>query len=196
MTKRQILIIGIGLFVLLGLFQGCGAYNTFVGEEEKVKQAWANLQSAYQRRADLIPNLVETVKGAADFERSTLREVIEARARATSIQINPEKLSAEDIQRFSQLQNALSKSLGRLLLTVERYPELKANKNFLELQAQLEGTENRIKVARDRYNQAVQAYNALVRKFPENIYATIFGFGAKPYFEAEEGAQEAPKVEF
>lgn len=193
---RNILLIG--LVVLLGIMGigGCNSYNSFVDKEVEVENAWSKVQSAYQRRADLIPNLVNTVKGYADFEKETITSVVEARAKATSVNVDPTKLTPEAIQEFQQAQSGLSQSLGRLLVTVERYPELKANQNFLELQAQLEGTENRIKVERDRFNDVVTAYNKSVRRFPGNIFATLFGFDSKSTFKAESGAEEAPKVEF
>ncbi len=196
MNAKKIIVIILALFILLGLFQGCGAYNSFVKEDQQVQEAWSKVQSAYQRRADLIPNLVETVKGAADFEKSTLTEVIAARAKATSVTVDPSNITPEQLQQFQAAQSGLSQSLGRLLVSVERYPELKANKNFLELQAQLEGTENRIKVARDKYNSAVRKYNTLVKSFPENIFSTIFGFKKKAFFESAKGSEEAPKVKF
>jgi LemA protein len=168
-----------------------------VSREENVSGKWAQVQNAYQRRADLIPNLVNTVKGAANFERETLTEVINARAKATSININsPDSLTPERIQKFQQAQDALSSSLSRLLVTVERYPELKANQNFLELQAQLEGTENRISVERKNFNDAVQEYNTHIRSFPNNLTAGMFGFQRKGFFEAQAGADKAPAVQF
>jgi len=150
----------------------------------------------YQRRADLIPNLVETVKGYANFERQTLTEVIEARAKATSVTVNPENLNAESLKQFQESQNGLSSALARLMVVVERYPDLKANQNFLELQSQLEGTENRISVERKKFNETAQSYNTYIRKFPKNIFAGMFGFDKKAYFEAEQGAEKAPDVKF
>jgi len=190
-TAIAILVIVLILFV-----GGCNSYNSLVKKNEAVETAWAKVQSAYQRRADLIPNLVNTVKGYADFEKSTLTEVINARAKATSININADKLNPETFKQFQEAQTGLTSALNKLLVTVERYPDLKANKNFLELQAQLEGTENRIKVARDKYNDAVRAYNIAVKKFPNNIFASIFGFKPKPYFEADKGSEKAPEVKF
>ncbi len=190
-----------GLIVLIvvvlaqGLF-GCGTYNGLVSKDENVKEAWAKVQSQYQRRADLIPNLVNTVKGAADFEKSTLEGVIEARSKATQTTISPENLTPENIQKFQAAQDGLSSALSRLLVTVERYPELKANQNFLELQAQLEGTENRITLARNDFNSAVREFNQSVRAFPTNLLAGMFGFSPKNMFEASEGAQNAPAVQF
>ncbi len=174
---------------------GCSTYNGLVSKDETVNNAWANVQSAYQRRADLIPNLVNTVKGAADFEKSTLTAVIEARAKATSIQLKPDELTPENIQKFQAAQEQLSGTLSRLLVSVEQYPQLKANQNFLELQAQLEGTENRIKVERDRFNEVVKDYNQSVRVFPANVFAGMFGFAQKGYF-ALVAAQTAPTVKF
>lgn len=183
------------LLTLSVLLSSCG-YNAMVDKDETVGQKWADVQTQYQRRADLIPNLVNTVKGAADFEQETLTQVMEARSKATSINISADELTPENIQRFQQAQSELSGALSRLLVTVERYPELKANQNFLELQAQLEGTENRISVARQKFNEAVQDYNSYIRSFPRVIYAGWFDFEKKGYFEAEAGAATAPKVEF
>jgi LemA protein len=173
----------------------CG-YNQMVSLDEQVAARWADVQNAYQRRADLIPNLVNTVQGAANFERGTLTDVIEARSRATSVQISPENLTPENIQRFQQAQGELSGALSRLLVTVEQYPQLQANQNFLELQAQLEGTENRISVERRNFNESVQSYNSYVRSFPNNLFAGMFGFERKGFFEADPGAQRAPTVDF
>lgn len=192
--KRRFSLVLVGLFVT-SMFSSCG-YNTLVELEENVKAKWAQVENAYQRRADLIPNLVNTVKGAANFEQETLTQVIEARAKATSVTVDPENLTPEAIQQFQQSQDALSQSLGRLLVTVERYPDLKANQNFLELQAQLEGTENRISTERRAFNDATQQYNSAVRRFPNNITAGIFGFKQKGYFTAEAGANQAPEVQF
>jgi LemA protein len=193
---RPVVILGIVLLGLVAAFSGCNSYNKFVDKETQVEQAWGNVQSAYQRRADLVPNLVATVKGAANFEQSTLTQVAEARAKATSIQVNPEDLTPERLQEFQAAQGQLSQALGRLLMVTENYPELRATESFKELQAQLEGTENRIKVERDKFNETVASYNATVRRFPANFWAGLFGFDRKAQFEAEEGAQAAPKVEF
>ena len=173
----------------------CG-YNRMVELEEGISAQWAQVENAYQRRADLIPNLVNTVKGYADFEKETLTAVIEARSKATSVNINPENLDANAIQQFQEAQTGLSSALSRLMVVVERYPDLKANQSFLDLQAQLEGTENRISVERRKFNEATREYNSYIRKIPKNITAMIFNFEKKPYFEAEEGAKEVPKVEF
>lgn len=182
-------------FIVLASQSSCG-YNTMVTKDETVEAQWANVENAYQRRADLIPNLVNTVKGAANFEKETLTQVIEARAKATSVNISPDNLTPENIQRFQQAQGELSGALSRLLVSVERYPELKANQNFLELQAQLEGTENRISVERRKFNEAVQDYNTTVRSFPNNIMAGMFGFERKGHFQADPGADKAPTVQF
>ena len=182
-------------FIILASQSSCG-YNSMVAKDEGVEAQWANVQNAYQRRADLIPNLVNTVKGAANFEQETLTRVIEARAKATSVNISPDNLTPENIERFQAAQGELSGALSRLLVSVERYPELKANQNFLELQAQLEGTENRISVERRKFNEAVQDYNSYIRSFPRNMIAGMFDFEQKGYFEAEAGAQTAPTVEF
>ncbi len=167
-----------------------------VSKDENVKGKWAQVENAYQRRADLIPNLVSTVKGAAQHEEGTLTAVVEARAKATSVNVNVDDLSEEAIAQYQQTQDALSQSIGRLLVSVEAYPDLKANSNFQELQAQLEGTENRISVERRAYNEAVQDYNTTVRSFPNNIMAGIFGFKAKGTFQAAAGSDKAPEVSF
>lgn len=173
----------------------CG-YNEMVGLDEGVQAQWAQVETAYQRRSDLIGNLVETVKGAANFEKETLVEITEARSKASSIVIDPSNLTPESIKKFEQVQANMGGALSRLLATFERYPELKANKNFLELQAQLEGTENRISVERKKFNESVRGFNTYVRMFPRMLYAGMLGFGKKAYFESEEGADEAPKVDF
>jgi LemA protein len=188
-------IIVIVVLVLLGMF-GCNKYNGLVKLDENVKNKWGAVQSQYQRRADLIPNLVNTVKGAANFEQTTLTQVIEARAKATQITVNPDDLSPEKIQQFQQAQGQLSTALGRLLAVAESYPQLKANQNFLDLQAQLEGTENRITVARNDFNDSVNSYNGSVRTFPNNLIAGIAGFQQKGYFQAQPGSENAPKVQF
>jgi len=164
--------------------------------DEKVQGQWADVEAAYQRRADLIPNLVKTVKGLADFEKSTLEAVVNARASATKVEIDPSNLTADNIKQFEAAQGKVSGALSRLLLTFERYPELKADKGFLELQAQLEGTENRISVERQKFNETVEEYNSMVRAFPQMAYAGLLGFDKKAYFESQEGADEAPTVEF
>lgn len=190
-----ILLAVLGGFVLV-LLWGVGAYNRLVGLSESTESQWANVQSAYQRRADLIPNLVSTVKGYADFEQSTLTGVIEARSKATSVQINADELTPEKIAEFQKAQSELKGALSRLLVSVERYPDLKANQNFLALQSQLEGTENRINVERDRFNEQVRTYNSSVKRIPTSVVAAIGGFDARGYFEAEAEAQDAPEVSF
>lgn len=191
---KRLLIAIVGLFTALS-FSSCG-YNTMVSKDENVKGKWAQVENAYQRRADLIPNLVSTVKGAAQHEEGTLTAVVEARAKATSVTVDPSNLSEEEVANYQQTQDAFSQSIGRLLVSVEAYPDLKANSNFQELQVQLEGTENRISVERRAYNQAVQDYNTTVRSFPNNIMAGIFGFKPKGTFQSAEGADQAPTVEF
>ncbi|ADF51134.1 conserved hypothetical protein [Zunongwangia profunda SM-A87] len=173
-----------------------GVNNTGVELEENAKEAWSNVESSYQRRNDLIGNLVQTVQGAADFERGTLTDVIEARAKATSVNVDASNLSASQIQQFQQAQTGLSSALSKLLVSVERYPDIKANQNFLQLQSQIEGTENRINVARDRYNAAVTDFNTYIRKFPNNIFAGMFGFERMERYQADAGAEQAPDVEF
>ena len=173
-----------------------GINNTAVNYEENAKTAWADVESAYQRRNDLISNLVKTVQGAADFERGTLTDVIEARAKATQVTVDPSNISPEKLAEFQQAQSGVSSALSRLLVTVEQYPELKANQNFLELQSQLEGTENRINVARDRYNESVNIYNKHIKIFPNSFFAGMFGFEEMTRFAAEQGAEKAPEVDF
>jgi LemA protein len=184
----------VAFFAVLSL-SSCG-YNSMVKLDEQVTSQWAQVENVYQRRVDLIPNLVSSVKGAANFEKETLTQVIEARSKATSINVDPTKLTPESIAQFQAAQGQLGQSLGRLLATVEAYPELKANQNFLELQAQLEGTENRITVERQKFNTVTQEYNSTIRTFPNNLTAGMFGFKAKGYFQAEAGANKAPKLEF
>ena len=183
------------IFAIIPLLSSCG-YNQMVSYDEAVSAQWAQVENSYQRRADLIPNLVNTVKGYADFEKETLTGVIEARAKATSVQLNADNLDAASLQNFQAAQDGLSSALSRLMVVVERYPDLKANQNFLELQAQLEGTENRIAVERRKFNETTRQYNTYIRKFPKNIVASIFSFDKKAYFEAEESAKEVPTVEF
>jgi len=188
-----IVIIGV---VLLMFSWGTGIYNKLVSKEETVNQQWANVENVYQRRTDLIPNLVNTVKGVANFEKSTLTAVIEARAKATSVNINPKNLDEASLQKFQQAQDGVSSALSRLMVVVERYPELKATQNFSELQAQLEGTENRITVERRTFNETAQAYNTYLRSFPANFFAGMMGFQKKAYFQAQAGAEKAPQVQF
>jgi len=188
----------VGLIVagLILLFGGCNTYNSLVNLDEDVENEWGKVQSAYQRRADLIPNLVNTVKGVANFEQTTLTQVVEARAKATSTTIDPSNITPESLKEFQQAQQGLSSSIGRLLMVSENYPELKASNNYLELQAQLEGTENRIKVARDNFNDVVTTYNKKVRRFPASLFAGIMGFSKRAQFEAADNAQDAPTVTF
>ena len=190
--KKIILMAVIAIFSLTS----CSTYNGMVTKEEAVKSAWSNVETQYQRRADLIPHLVSTVKGYASHEESTLTAVVDARSKATSVNISMDELTPEKLAEYQKAQSAVTSALGRLIAVSENYPELKANQNFLELQAQLEGTENRITVARKGFNDATNDYNVTVRKFPANIVAMIFGFDQKPYFEADESASTAPKVEF
>lgn len=193
--KRKYFVILLVIILSTPLFTGCG-YNRMVSLDEQVAQQWAQVENVYQRRADLIPNLVNTVKGYADFEKSTLTQVIEARSKATSIQVTADQLNAETLQRFQAAQDQLTSALSRLMVVVERYPELKANQNFLELQAQLEGTENRIAVERRKFNEVTMQYNTFIRKFPQFLFARLFGFEKKAYFQAEESAKEVPEVKF
>lgn len=185
----------IGILILLVIW-GIGSYNGLVRQDVKTEEQWAQVETAYQRRADLIPNLVETVKGYADFERGVLTDVTEARARASSINVDANNLDPQAIQQFQEAQEGLSGALSRLLVTVENYPELKANQNFLQLQNQLEGTENRIAVERRRFNEAVGDFNSSIRVFPGNIVAGIGGFEKKGFFESAEGSEVAPEVSF
>lgn len=184
------------LFVLLIPFLSSCGYNTMVNKQESVDGQWANVQDAYQRRADLIPNLVNTVKGYAAHEKDTFTAVIEARAKATAVNIDASKLNAQTLAQFQQAQQGLAGALSKLMVVVERYPDLKANTNFLALQDQLEGTENRISTERRRFNEKTKDYNQYIRNFPQNLVAMIFGFDKKPYFQADAAAKTAPKVEF
>ncbi len=196
MKKSWIIIIVIVVvgFLIYGWFKG--SYNSMVTLSESVDKQWADVENVYQRRADLIPNLVSTVKGYASHEKETLEGVINARAKATSTTINAGNLTPDKIAAFQQAQDGLSSALSKLMVVVERYPELKANQNFLELQAQLEGTENRISVERRKFNESARAYNTFIKLFPKNMLANMFGFTDKPYFKAQEGSETAPKVEF
>ncbi len=185
------------LILAIIIFWGIGAYNNLVTLNEQVNQSWSQVENQYQRRADLIPNLVNTVKGYADFERGVLTDVTEARARVSQFNVTPEVLNdPQAFQKFQQLQGELSGALSRLLVTVENYPQLKANENFLQLQAQLEGTENRISVERRSFNETVQNYNTTIKRFPNSFFAGIFGFREKEYFKSAPGAETVPKVEF
>lgn len=195
MFKNKTLWIIIAVVIVL-FFWVRGVYNSLVTQDESVKTAWSQVENQYQRRLDLIPNLVNTVKGYASHERETLEGVINARANATKTTIDPSNLNEETMKQFQAAQGELSNALSRLMVVVERYPDLKANQNFLELQAQLEGTENRISVERKRFNETAQSYNTNIRSFPTNILAGMFGFQPKAYFAAESGAEKAPTVEF
>lgn len=188
-------LIPVGIILVLVII-AASSYNGLVSVQADAKTAWSNVESSYQRRSDLIGNLVKTVQGAADFERGTLTAVVEARAKATSITIDPTNVTPEQMAQFQQTQDGLGGALKSLLVTVERYPELKANQNFLELQSQLEGTENRINVVRDRYNEAVNTYDKKIRSFPNVIFAGIMGFKPMERFKASEGADQAPDVDF
>ena len=193
---KKLSIIIIALAACAAVVWGITGYNGLVSMDEGVQTKWADVETQYQRRADLIPNLVNTVKGYAAHESETLQAVVEARAKASSMNIDPSNMSAEQIANFQKAQDGVSSALGRLLVTVEKYPDLKANENFRELQAQLEGTENRISVARHDYNEAARKYNTTLRSFPKNILAGMFGFEKKAYFEAQEGSEQAPAVQF
>lgn len=196
MKKGYIVLIVIGVVILAIFLWFRGSYNGMVKMNEQVSAQWSNVENQYQRRLDLIPNLVNTVKGYATHEQQTLTDVVNARAKATQTQINFEQLDEATMQKLNRTQGELSSALSRLMAISESYPDLKANQNFLELQAQLEGTENRIAVERRKFNESVRNYNAYIRQFPKNIIAGMFGFSPKPYFEATTGAEQAPKVEF
>jgi LemA protein len=191
-----IVVAFLGLIVLVVILWGTKVYNGMVTMQESVTSQWGNVQTSYQRRADLIPNFVNTVKGAANFEQTTLTQVIEARAKATSVTIDPTKMTTANMQQFQEAQGQLSSALSRLMVVVEKYPELKATQNFRDLQVELEGTENRISVERKKFNDVALTYNTYIRKFPQNFLAGMFGFQNKPYFEADKGAETAPKVQF
>jgi LemA protein len=195
MAKSRTTWIILIIVVLIGLWL-IRIYNSLVTADENVSTAWSQVENVYQRRLDLIPNLVNTVQGAADFERNTLNEVIQARAAASSINLDAANLNEANLAAFQQAQDGLGQALSRLMVVVERYPELKANQNFRDLQSQLEGTENRIAVERNRFNEAVRIYNTSIRRFPKNVIAGIFGFEARAYFQAEDNAQKAPQVQF
>ena len=200
--KNKGCLIAVAVLALVVVLSGlwlAGRYNKMVelrSGENGYEKVWADVQAQYQRRSDLIPNLVATVKGYADFEQKTLTDVVEARAKATQITVDPSQLTPAALEQFQSAQGELSQALGRLMVVAERYPDLKANQNFLELQSQLEGTENRISVARQRFNQAASAYNAYILKVPSNLIAGMFGFDRATLFQADESAQAAPKVEF
>lgn len=196
MKKGNIILLSILAVLVLLVFNACGSYNSMNEKRTITEGAWAKVQSAYQRRLDLIPNLVATVKGAANFEQKTLTDVIEARAKASSIQVDPDKLTPENIKKFQGAQGELSQALGRLMVVSEQYPQLRATQNFSELQSQIEGTENRIKVERDNFNDAVTSYNVYIKNFPQVIYSGMFGFDKKGFFEADAAAAKAPEVKF
>lgn len=189
-------LILIAFVILMAILWGTRVYNGMVTMQESVTSQWGNVETQYQRRADLIPNFVNTVKGAANFEQSTLTQVIEARAKATQVKIDPTNMTPEALQQFQQAQGELSSALGRLMVVVEKYPELKATQNFRDLQVELEGTENRISVERRKFNEVALGYNTFIKRFPQNFLAGMFGFQAKPYFEAMEGSEKAPEVKF
>jgi len=195
--KKWLIPVIILAVIAIGLYSwGKNFNNTAVDLKETATKTWGNVESSYQRRNDLIGSLVKTVQGAADFEKSTLEAVINARSKATSVNIDPSNITPEQLQQFNQAQSGLSSALSRLLVTVERYPDIKANQNFLELQSQLEGTENRINVARDRFNEAIEPYNKHVKRFPNSILAGIFNFEPMDYYKAEAGSEKAPDVDF
>lgn len=195
--KKSFIVLGIIGFLIFAMgYSGCSSYNNMVTKDESVTKAWQEVENQYQRRMDLIPNLVNTVQGYADFEKSTITAVIEARSKATSITVDPSKLDEASLKKFQESQSALSGALSRLLVVAEQYPNLKANENFIRLQDQLEGTENRITFGRTSFNEAAQDYNTYVRKFPRNIWAGMFGFQKRAYFEADAGAEKAPIVKF
>lgn len=196
MKKGLVALLIVGAVVLGLFFWFQSNYNNMVKMDEGVQAAWSQVENVYQRRADLIPNLVATVKGYAQHEEQTLEGVINARSKATQITVDPQNLSSEELAKYQKAQGELGAALGKLLAITENYPDLKANENFLSLQSQLEGTENRITVERNKYNQTAREYNTTIRQFPKNIVAGMFGFEKKPYFEAQEGAEVAPKVEF
>lgn len=195
-NKKQMWLIATGVVVVIILLWGVSGYNGLVSMDEGVQGKWANVETQYQRRSDLIPNLVNTVKGYATHEKTTLESVIKARSEATSVKIDPENLTPEKMKQYQEAQGSVSSALGKLLMVAENYPDLKANENFLELQTQLEGTENRITVARKDFNDAAKEYNTAIRRFPKSILAGMFGFEKKAYFEAESGAEKAPEVKF
>jgi LemA protein len=193
----SIIVVAFLALIVLGIFMwGTKVYNGMVTMQESVTSQWGNVETAYQRRSDLIPNFVNTVKGAANFEQTTLTQVIEARAKATSVTIDPTKMTAENMQQFQAAQGQVSSALSKLMVVVEQYPELKATQNFRDLQVELEGTENRISVERKKFNDVALTYNTFIRRFPQNFIAGMFSFQMKPYFKAEEGADKAPKVSF
>ncbi|MCX6316636.1 MAG: LemA family protein [Bacteroidetes bacterium] len=194
-TRNLSLLVVLGLLLILGAW-ACNGYNGVVKQDEKVKKAWSDVNTEYQKRSDLVGNLVNTVKGAANFEQETLTKLVEARAKATSVNLTADQLTPENIAKFQQAQSQMSGALSRLLAVVENYPDLKANQNFLQLQGQLEGIENDVRNSRKTFNEAINTYNTKVRSFPMNMLAGMFGFKAKDGFKADEGAEKAPKVQF
>ncbi len=196
MKKSWIIIIVIVVIGFIAYSSLKNSYNSMVVAEEGVTAQWAQVENVYQRRADLIPNLVNTVKGYASHEKETLEGVIEARSKATSVNIDASNMTPQMFQAFQQAQDGLSSALSKLMVVVERYPDLKANQNFLELQAQLEGTENRIAIERKKFNESTKGYNTLIKRFPKNLMANMFGFETKPYFQAQQGAETVPEVQF
>ena len=195
--KKSWIILAIVIVVLIGIYVSVkGTYNNMVRMDEQVSASWAQVENVYQRRADLIPNLVNTVKGYAQHEKETLEGVVQARAKATSVNVNADQLNPKALAQFQNAQSGLSSALSRLMVVVERYPDLKANQNFQDLQAQLEGTENRIAVERRKFNESAQSFNTYIRTFPKNMYANMFGFQKKAYFQADKGAEKAPEVKF
>ncbi len=194
-VKNLGILIVVALLLIFGVW-GCNSYNGLVKQDENVKKAWNNVNTEYQKRADLVGNLVNTVKGAANFEQETLTRLVEARAKATSVNFNADQLTPENIEKFQAAQQEMSGALSRLLVVVENYPDLKANQNFLQLQGQLEGIENDIRGSRRSFNEAINTYNTKVRSFPMNLLAGMFGFSSKEGFQAEEGAEKAPEVQF
>lgn len=195
-VKKHLGWIIVGIIVVVLIMWGATGYNSFVSLDETAQGKWADLETQYQRRSDLIPNLVNTVKGYAEHEQETLEEVVKARAEATSVDVDPSNITPEELAQYQKAQDKISSALSRLLVVVEKYPDLKANQNFLELQSQLEGTENRIAVARRDYNEAAKEYNTTIRRFPKKVIASVCGFEKKAYFEASEGAETAPEVVF
>lgn len=196
MKKTWIILAIVAVVLILTYTSVKSSYNNLIGLREGVASQWGQVENVYQRRSDLIPNLVNTVKGYADFEKETLTQVIEARAKATQVTVDPTKLDAQALQNFQQAQSGVSSALGRLMVVVEKYPDLKANQNFLDLQAQLEGTENRITVERQNFNTITREYNKAISNFPMLFFSGMLGFERKPYFEAEKGAEKAPEVKF
>ncbi len=196
MKTGRIVLIVIAFILVIFIFKGCNGYNNLVTMREQVNRDWSNVENVYQRRADLIPNLVNTVKGYATHEQETFTQVTEARSKATSVTIDAANMTEEDLKRFQAAQGEVSSALSRLLAVAEAYPDLKANQNFLELQSQLEGTENRIAVERRKFNETATTYNTALKRFPTVLYAGIMGFKERPYFQAEAGSQVAPKVQF